>query len=57
MKESTDRLNHLYGPPASTEQITIYFNTLLRTYIELSEKYPSEILKKLSWYSKRPLLE
>lgn len=38
MKESTDRLNHLYGSPASAEQIKIYFNTLSRTYIELSEK-------------------
>jgi len=55
MEESTARLKHLYGQPATNEQIKLYFDTLLRTYIQMAEKHPPDTIKMLNWYSKRPL--
>ena len=55
MNEATERLKHLYGEPATSEQINLYFNTLIRTYIEIAEKHPPKTIKKLPWYSRRPL--
>ena len=55
MEESTARLKHLYGQPATNEQIKLYFDTLLRTYIEMAEKHPPDTIKMLNWYSRRPL--
>lgn len=55
MTEATERIKKLYGPPASNEQIKLYFETLLRTYIEAAEKHPVETRSNFKWYSNRPL--
>ena len=55
MTEATERIQKLYGPPASNEKIKLYFETLLRTYIEAAEKHPVETRSKFKWYSNRPL--
>lgn len=54
MTEAIERICKLYGPPASNEQIRLYFESLLQTYIELAEKYPIKIRAKFEWFSKRP---
>lgn len=46
MTEATERIKKLYGPPASNEQIKLYFETLLRTYIEAAEKHLVETRSK-----------
>lgn len=53
--EATGRIQKLYRPPASNEQIKLYFETLLRTYIEAAEKHSVETRSKFKWYSNRPL--
>ena len=55
MTEATERIKKLYGPPASNEQIKLYFETLLGTYIEAAEKHLVETRSKFKWYSNRPL--
>ena len=45
MKEAKERLKYLYGEPATSVQINLYFNTLVRTYIEMAEKHSSETIK------------
>lgn len=55
MTEATERIQKLYGSPASNEQIRLYFETLLQAYVEIAERYPVKTRAKFDWYSKRPL--
>jgi len=55
MSEARERLEKLYGAPASEEQVRLYFETFLHTYIQEAEKQPPAVREALPWYSRRPL--
>lgn len=54
--EADERLDRFYGKPASADQIRLHFETLVKSYIEGAERYPSDTRSKLTWYTNRPLL-
>jgi hypothetical protein len=54
--EADERIDRLYGKPATSDQIRLHFETLVKAYIEGAEGYPADTRLKLHWYTHRPLL-